>query len=127
MSSVPARPKPAHGQPCNGCGGCCQDRLCPLGFKLFGSWRGPCAALQHGIDGEYVCGLVAAPQRWNRPAVDQVGAAAVSRAAATLIGAGVGCDAVVAGERINIDFSNALRARPITMEVLVARSIWGFK
>jgi hypothetical protein len=54
--------KPPYGQPCNGCGQCCMNELCPLGNAVFKRWDGPCPALES--EGErYACGLVKHPER----------------------------------------------------------------
>ena len=57
--------KPPHGQPCNGCGWCCQAELCPLAQAIFGEpVVRACPALEQ--DGErYVCGLVAYPTAYE--------------------------------------------------------------
>lgn len=83
--------KPAYGSPCNGCGQCCQDQLCPLGARVFKRWRGPCPALE-GKDEAFVCGLVMNPRRYAPARTACKGAPCMSNAAALLIGAGCGCD-----------------------------------
>lgn len=129
MSNVPllTLEKPPHGDRCNNCGACCQDQLCPLGFKLFGRWRGPCPALQRGAAGALTCGVVTSPRDYHPAACDAMSEAAVSRAAAVLIGAGAGCDALMVGEKVNVAFRAALRAKPMSIEAMVARKIWGFE
>lgn len=76
-----APPKPAHGEPCNGCGLCCAVALCPLGMILFRRHQGPCPALEWR-DGRYACGVLARrrPGSW------------ASRMVARWIAAGKGCD-----------------------------------
>lgn len=58
-----APPKPAPGQPCNGCGVCCLVEPCPLGRLLSRRRRGACAALRWdaGI-GRYRCGAMTQTQ-----------------------------------------------------------------
>jgi hypothetical protein len=101
---IAAAAKPPHGAPCNGCGGCFQFILCPLGAAVFRRRRGPCPAHDSG------CGLVAAPERFAPPllliAHDR---AALSAAAAHLIGAGVGCDALLEGDRPSEAFYARMR------------------
>ena len=48
--------KPRYGAPCNGCGVCCQQELCPLGTTAFGAVPAPCPAL-HWVQGRFWCGL----------------------------------------------------------------------
>ncbi|MCE4536103.1 hypothetical protein LXT12_02360 [Pelomonas sp. P7] len=79
-----APPKPAPGQPCNGCGVCCLAEPCPLGVVLSRRLRGACVALRW--DGaRYLCGaLTAQPSglfgRWGLRLVRR------------WIAAGAGCD-----------------------------------
>lgn len=91
--------KPPHGAPCNSCGKCCERELCPLGAALFKRWSGPCPALEEGR-----CGLVQHPERYAPVRAAAVGVVALSRAAAHMIGAGKGCDAVWEGELVNWGF-----------------------
>ncbi|WP_298013442.1 hypothetical protein [uncultured Aquabacterium sp.] len=95
-----APPKPAEGQPCNGCGVCCLAEPCPVGVLVSRRRTGACAALQWSDAGRrYVCGLMgetdvaptatrpAWPRRLWRHWVRRV------------IASGIGCDAglVVSG------------------------------
>lgn len=61
MLSLPvlqAPPKPLYGEPCNGCGICCQHELCPLAKDLLGQHqKGPCPKLTWQ-DGRFQCGFV---------------------------------------------------------------------
>jgi len=91
--------KPPHGSPCNNCGGCCVDRRCPLGQIVFGPGS-DCPALEVKLPG-FVCGLVQNPARYAPRVVAKHGAETASRAAALIIGAGMGCDALLEGERPN--------------------------
>jgi hypothetical protein len=99
--------KPQHGSPCNNCGQCCQDQLCPLATHIFGHRHGPCPALQP--DGEdHVCGVVRRPRQFVPVIVARHGHANTASAAAVLIGTGMGCDAMLAeGE----DYDHAFRDR----------------
>ena len=61
-----APPKPAEGDPCNGCGLCCTDTLCPAGLLLYRRRNGPCPALRWQDDPpRYLCGLLADAPRWK--------------------------------------------------------------
>jgi hypothetical protein len=99
--------KPPHGDPCNGCGWCCRNQLCPLASGVFGgSQNRQCPALEEA-EGRAVCGLVAHPMAYRMVATLKHGVAAMGGAALTLIGSGVGCDALAYGE----EPSEALRER----------------
>lgn len=113
--------KPAYGQPCNGCGLCCLEELCPLGQIVFQRVRGPCPALS-ASGGAMVCGLVAEPTRY-RPG----DAVSLAEAALMLIGAGVGCDAMIAGEPDDRMFRARLRAKALNHPAANrrARRAWG--
>jgi hypothetical protein len=91
--------KPNYGTPCNNCGVCCFAFRCPLSqhvFKL--KEQGPCPALQKTGDHVYTCGLVNSPQLYAPARAMSKGRAALSRAAAAIIGAGNGCDAHLVSE-----------------------------
>jgi len=70
--------KPPKGQPCNGCGWCCEQEVCLLGQELNGQSTAPCPSLVHQ-DGRTYCGLI----RWASPEI----AAVFNR----LLGIGRGC------------------------------------
>jgi hypothetical protein len=85
-----APPKPATGEPCNGCGVCCLFEPCPLGALLSRRRRGACAALHWDeAASRYRCGALAEPQR-HLPWLPM---AWVRRLARRWIAAGIGCDA----------------------------------
>ncbi len=85
-----APPKPAWGEPCNGCGLCCVAEPCPLGMLISRRRRGSCRALQW--DGSrYRCGALADPGRWL-PGLPRGWA---RRLAGRWIAAGRGCDATL--------------------------------
>lgn len=91
-----APPKPATGQPCNGCGLCCLAEPCPLGVLISRRRHGRCAALRwQADDSRYVCDAVARPQAvWPRlPAPLRAVAARLAR---RWIASGIGCDADLA-------------------------------
>lgn len=91
--------KPPHGSPCNGCGACCADQRCPLGKIVFGPGR-RCPALEMKLPA-FTCGLVENPQQYAPDVVAAHGKSVASKAAAYLIGAGLGCDALDRGELPN--------------------------
>jgi hypothetical protein len=80
-----APPKPAEGEPCNGCGVCCALATCPLARLRFLRKTGPCPALLW-VAGEarYRCGMLLEPRRF----LGFVPARWVARR----IAAGAGCD-----------------------------------
>lgn len=89
---VDAPPKPAEGQPCNGCGICCASEPCPLGILASVRSRDRCTALEWDeAEARYRCGLVSHPER-HLPAALRPGAPIVSRLARRYISAGSGCD-----------------------------------
>jgi hypothetical protein len=117
--------KPPHGQPCNGCGQCCADQLCPLGEGLFGEpWDRRCPALEP--DGErFGCGLIAHPMAYAMRMTLLHGAETMAKAASYLVGAGRGCDAQLDGEPADEVFRagmRALRNRALTDRCL---AVWG--
>lgn len=87
------RPKAAYGAACNNCGLCCRAELCPLGQIIFHTVAGPCPALEHTAGG-FECGVIVHPERYA-PAHEP---SKVREVAAMAIGAGIGCDARLAGE-----------------------------
>ena len=57
-----APPKPAEGQPCNGCGICCLAEPCPVGMLLSRRRHGACQVLQWSdAQQRYRCGMLVAP------------------------------------------------------------------
>ena len=56
--------KPPYGSECNGCGGCCEDQLCPLASAVFPDWRTPCPALEPSGVRAKTCGLINDPMRY---------------------------------------------------------------
>lgn len=92
--------KPAHGQPCNGCGVCCHISVCPLGQSVFGPRLGPCPAVQKNPDDphKWECGLVVEPMRFVMHKCLAHTWQAMRAAASILIGTGDGCDCRINGE-----------------------------
>jgi hypothetical protein len=96
---VDAPPKPAVGEPCNGCGVCCAAEPCPAGVIVSGRRYGECKALMWrdaapGQAPRYLCGLLADPGRYTglRSVTLQRWLVAVARRS---ISAGSGCDATL--------------------------------
>ena len=100
--------KPPHGSPCNSCGQCCKRELCPLGEAIFRHFVGPCEALRYDAMGRSECGLICDPASYVPARAMSKGAAALSRAAAVLVGAGRGCDWQTPGEAPNEGFRGTL-------------------
>lgn len=78
-----------------------------------------------GDDAALVCGLITAPQSIVPDLVIRFGADVVSRAAATLVGAGIGCDAALEGEPVDQAFRNRIHSTPVGIEAVSARAIFG--
>lgn len=126
-----AGPKPALGEPCNGCGGCCLAVVCPAGSAILGlpeEAPGPCPALERQ-EARFVCGLVANPCSYAPVATAIYGAPAMSEAALLLISSGVGCDARALGEPRNEQMFSRIdreHARPsYRRRYAAARATWG--
>lgn len=119
--------KPPYGSPCNKCGKCCEDQLCPLGSLLFNKQDGPCPALEHNADGTGTCGLVSDPKKWAPFRVAGNGEERMRKSALLLIGADSGCDALLKGEPINEAFRAELRrkAHKHRHSSVVALADWG--
>jgi hypothetical protein len=119
--------KPPHGAPCNGCGLCCQQELCPLGSFVFDRSAGPCPALTPQAEGRFACGLVVSPSTWAPVRTALAGVKTMSEAALYLIGSGVGCDAKLEGEAENVPFRRWLasqRDRQVS-KIAAAMRAWG--
>ena len=59
LRDAEAAPKPALGEPCNGCGVCCLTEPCPVGMLVSRKRRGACAALRWEEEtSRYRCGVV---------------------------------------------------------------------
>lgn len=122
-----ARPKPGHGEPCNGCGICCHASLCPLALAVFG---GPenrkCPAIEKDGDG-YACGMVKNPASYKRVRALEVGVAAMRDAAVMLIGSQLGCDCRLEGEEENPAFILRLRQQFYERRARVSAALrtWG--
>lgn len=56
--------KPHFGEPCNGCGFCCQAEACALSEKYLNSTAAPCIALEWDGVSAYRCGLVTRPAHY---------------------------------------------------------------
>lgn len=88
-----APPKPAEGEPCNGCGVCCLAEPCPAGIVATRSTRGPCAVLRWDEDrGLYRCGLLAHADDARDGRIAAVLGTTWVALARRWIGAGRGCD-----------------------------------
>jgi len=95
-----APPKPALGQPCNGCGLCCLSEPCPVGMLVSRRRIGRCNALRWCAETRrYVCGMLSTPWRhlgavrpWARDAASRRNRM-LARLCRRWIAAGIGCDA----------------------------------
>lgn len=80
---LPMLSPPAFGEPCNGCGRCCQEEVCGLGREAFGSAPAPCPALR-ARDGRFWCGIIEEATKAN---------VAFGAHMERVLGIGRGCDA----------------------------------
>ena len=119
--------KPPHGQPCNGCGQCCADQLCPLGASVFGEpVDRRCPALEP--DGErFACGLMSNPMVYAMRLTLLHGKEVMSRTAAHLIGAGRGCDAQLDGEPADEVWRAAMRSLRNERLTDNCLKVWGLR
>ena len=62
MSGLPA--KPEYRQPCNHCGRCCTEQLCPAAALAFPGDKAPCRML-FVQDGKALCGMVLAEESFG--------------------------------------------------------------
>ncbi|MEJ6001802.1 hypothetical protein [Paucibacter soli] len=99
---VEAPPKPALGQPCNGCGICCLAEPCPVGVLLSRRRHGACKALQWSADFKrYRCGMLEAPltqlgmARFPSGRLRQLLERGLRAWSRRMIAAGIGCDAEI--------------------------------
>ena len=104
-----APPKPALGQPCNGCGLCCLAEPCPLGMLISRRRSGACAALVwREREQRYDCAAahLAEPlvrrrlPRWMGPWRRTL-AQLARRWALRAIAAGQGCDAQMQAQALD--------------------------
>jgi len=123
--------KPPHGSPCNNCGLCCKEELCPLAEFVFKprSVHSQCPALDTEDDGSYSCGLVKRPAHFSPIRAAVVGASTLTNAALVLIGSGFGCDARHNSEKENPQFlARFERFRSENYRrIMNARALWGMK
>jgi hypothetical protein len=121
--------KPAHGAPCNSCGLCCINALCPVGEAQFGMRPGPCPAIMPQASGHVLCGLMADPARFAPEKVMRHGAAAVSGSVKMLNGSGEGCDCFMDDEEEDRAFSFYISLSGLldagSEDGLLARKMWG--
>lgn len=90
-------PKPKIGEPCNGCGLCCAEKVCMNGAyvlklvdKLGDTIAGPCPALVAKKDGSYGCGIVETPKKYIKDS--KYPKEVLSKNFSFMIGSGRGCD-----------------------------------
>lgn len=84
--------KPNMGEPCNGCGFCCQNEACQLSVDYIGSSVAPCVALEWDGVSRYECGLVLHPLRYVRQGDRIVPDDLLGPMFRHMLGVGRGCD-----------------------------------
>jgi hypothetical protein len=86
-------PKPALGEPCNGCGWCCAAEPCPLGVVVSRRRQGACDALAwNDAKRRYDCGVLQDPGR-HLALLRLLPKPWAQRLVSRWIAAGQGCDA----------------------------------
>lgn len=120
--------KPPHGDPCNGCGVCCQAEPCTIGGSFFDQKVGECPALEWTGD-RFICGLAAHPADYNPVACAISGEKALSQAVSLLTGEGIGCDSQRHDEEFNPALGERMRAWAKRYGHLVplALELWGIE
>jgi hypothetical protein len=89
-AAAPAKPKLS--EPCNGCGVCCAAEPCPVALIFLFQRKGRCRALiWQEENSRYICGMVAAPQRYSLLIPASL-SAVMGRFFSSRIAAGIGCD-----------------------------------
>lgn len=92
--------KPELGQPCNGCGYCCESEPCQLAVDIIGEVTAPCPALETS-DGIARCGIVVRPA-WYMFGEDVAPNETTGRLSclfAAALGIGRGCDSLAPTNR----------------------------
>lgn len=94
---LPILPVPKFGEPCNGCGMCCQQMPCGLAAELLNCTEGPCVALELH-EGRTMCGLVVRPAYYLShiagfadPELKDAVSKAASELFSQMLGIGKGC------------------------------------
>lgn len=85
MSELVVLRPPKWGEPCNGCGVCCQEEVCEIGVAVFATKIAPCPGLK-AREGRYVCSLLSLARGARRAFL------------AFRLGIGTGCDRYIGGE-----------------------------
>lgn len=86
--------KPEFGQPCNGCGYCCQEQACLLSEYYLDSNEAPCVALVKD-GGQFRCGLVVSPDKFLTDVKPAMPIESFGSYFALSLGVGRGCDSEV--------------------------------
>lgn len=120
--------KPNYGQPCNGCGKCCMDTVCPLGQFLFEQEEGPCPALEWADD-KWRCGIILDPRKFAPVRVARYGVDKMRAALLYLLGPGLGCDAELEQDTFDPSFYAMMNRFKIKFdeERVEAARLWGWK
>ena len=89
--------KPKIGEPCNGCGLCCESRVCRSGSsvlklvsELGKAAPGPCPAIVRLPDGSIRCGIILNPNKYIKNS--KYPAKVLRKYFVHLVGADTGCD-----------------------------------
>ena len=100
--------KPRHGTSCNNCGECCKDVLCVSAVHVFKRTEGPCPAIQKK-ENKFMCGLMMQPENYVPDLVMANGKEVIAKAIGILVGAGIGCDSLLVGEKADDRFRAQFR------------------
>jgi hypothetical protein len=107
--------KPKYGEPCNGCGICCNVKPCPAAEEFLGATSGRCPALEY--DGtRFWCGMFRRPsyyasgRTYQSQAIDKV----LRPMIAQFTGVNTYCDALLQGESRRDALTFVLRTDKLT-------------
>ena len=101
-------PKPAFGDPCNGCGICCMITQCAVSVAMFGE-QDLCPALQDAGK-SLACGLMINTANYV-PDITSWGGKTLTETFTLMIGAGIGCDGTLEEDEPSEEARDVMRRK----------------